>query len=261
MLKHPHSLVVAWLLASLCAAGTARAQGSYEIQVYPSSPVAPRTTIFELHSNVSPGGIKANADGTQPNHHAWHETLEVTHGFSEWFEVGFYAFTSIRSGDGWQFVGSHIRPRVSVPERFNWPVGVSLSQEIGYQRPYFSTDTWTWEIRPILDQQLGPVYWAVNVAFEKTLSGGNQHNGWGIAPAAKVSVELTPKIAAGIEYYSDLGTTRRIEPWRSQGHQVYPSIDLFLSKDWEFNAGIGFGLTPESDKVNVKVIVGRRLPF
>jgi hypothetical protein len=32
---------------------------------------------------------------------------------------------------------------------------VSLSQEIGYQRRDFSPDTWTWEIRPIVDKKIG----------------------------------------------------------------------------------------------------------
>ena len=51
-----------------------------------------------------------------------------------------------------QWVGDHIRPRVRVPESWRWPVGVSLSTEVGYQRAVYSPDTWTWEIRPIVDK-------------------------------------------------------------------------------------------------------------
>jgi len=47
-----------------------------------------------------------------PTNHAEHETVEITQGLSNWSEVGFYIFTSARSGDGWQWVGDHIRPRV-----------------------------------------------------------------------------------------------------------------------------------------------------
>jgi hypothetical protein len=39
-------------------------------------------------------------------------------------------------------VGDHIRPRFRIPESWHWPVGVSLSNEIGYQRPEFSADSW-----------------------------------------------------------------------------------------------------------------------
>ena len=54
------------------------------------------------------------------------------------------------------------RPRVRVPEKWKWPVGVSLSLEAGYQRARFSADTWTLEIRPIIDKQIGPWYLAFN---------------------------------------------------------------------------------------------------
>ena len=56
-----------------------------------------------------------------------------------------------------QWVGDHIRPRISVPDSWDWPVGVSLSTEIGYQRAVYSPDTWTWEIRPIIDKSHRPL--------------------------------------------------------------------------------------------------------
>ena len=67
--------------------------------------------------------------------------LEITKGINDWSEVGFYVFTSEQSGHGAQWVGDHIRPRVRVPDKWHWPVGVSLSTEIGYQRAVYSPDT------------------------------------------------------------------------------------------------------------------------
>jgi hypothetical protein len=239
----------------------ASAQGSYEIQVYGAELIPPRHTMFEFHNNFTPRGIQAPADGTQPTDRAFHETLEITHGFSEWLEVGLYQFTSLREGDGWQWVGSHIRPRVSVPARWKWPFGVSFSQEIGYQKAYFSPDTWTWEIRPIVDQQIGRFYWSVNLAFERTLSGEGTHKGFDFSPAAKVSYQASSKVALGLEYYGGVGALTHVEPGSSQQHQVFPSVDLDLSPDFEFNAGVGFGLTRATDGLIVKVIVGYRAPF
>ena len=74
------------------------------------------------------------------------------------FETGFYIFSSITPDYGWQWVGDHIRPRVRAPVSWHWPVGVSLSAEFGYQRPAYSADTWTLEVRPIIDKQLGRLY-------------------------------------------------------------------------------------------------------
>lgn len=242
-------------------AAPARGQGSYEIQVYAADLVARGRTMVELHTNITPRGPRERAVGVQPDEHALHETLEVTHGYSEWLEVGFYAFTSLRGGEGWQWVGSHVRPRVSVPASWHWPVGVSLSQEIGYQRRRFSENTWTWEIRPIIDLERGPLYLAANLALERALRGPGRGHGFDFSPAVKLGVRITPTLTAGVEYYGDLGYLRDVNPFQQQGHQVFPSVDLDLSPDWEFNAGVGRGLTDASDGWVVKVIVGRRLPF
>src|SRR5438045_544882 len=99
--------------------------------------------------------------------HALHVTIEITHGFTPWFETGFYIFTSIQPGAGWEWVGNHIRPRISLPEECHWPVGVSLSTELGYERRSFTEDTWTWELRPIIDKQFGRWYFALNPSLEK----------------------------------------------------------------------------------------------
>ena len=100
------------LLTTLASApfGPLYAQGCYEIQMYGSELVSPGATIFELHSNFTFKGSKTVVDGQYPTEHQLHETLEITHGFSDWFELGFYVFTSADSRVGWQWVGDHIRP-------------------------------------------------------------------------------------------------------------------------------------------------------
>src|SRR5205807_5658722 len=126
-------------LVSVCLCPSfAHAQDNYEIQVYPSETVSRGVTMVELHNNFTAKGPKKTDDGTLPTNHAWHETIEITHGFHDWFETGFYIFTSARNGSGWDFVGTHIRPRFRVPPKWHWPLGVSLSQEIGYVRRKFS---------------------------------------------------------------------------------------------------------------------------
>ena len=130
---------VALAFLSICLFATlACGQNNYEIQVYGSETIPRGVTMIELHNNFTAKGSKKTNDGTLPTNHAWHETIEITHGFNDWFETGFYIFTSARSGSGLDFVGTHIRPRFRVPAKWHWPVGVSLSQEIGYGRRKFS---------------------------------------------------------------------------------------------------------------------------
>src|SRR5208337_3298703 len=135
------------------------AQDNYEIQVYSSEATPKNVTMVEIHSNFTLDGSKRMINGVLPSNHAMHETLEITQGWTDWFETGFYVFTSIQpggsGGGGWNWVGDHIRPRFTAPESWHLPVGVSISQEIGYQRRKFAEDSWNYELRPIIDKKLG----------------------------------------------------------------------------------------------------------
>jgi len=249
------------------SAHVAQAQDNYEIQVYGADTVAPKTTMLELHSNFTVDGTKPlpgskyAANGLYPTNRAEHETVEITQGINNWSEVGFYIFTSARDGDGWQWVGDHIRPRVRVPDSWRWPLGVSLSTEVGYQRRQFSTDTWTWEIRPIMDKTMGRWYFAVNPALERSFHGQTVNQGVGFSPNAKFGYDFNKYISGGLEYYADYGSLRGFDSLHNQQQQFFPAIDLNVSPDWEINFGVGVGPTAATDHLIVKGIVGRRFDW
>ena len=239
----------------------ASAQDNYEIQVYGYDMVPPAHTMVELHSNFTVDGSKSVVDGVLPSNHAEHETVEITQGFTDWFETGFYIFTSIQPNGGWMWVGDHSRPRFRVPESWHWPVGVSLSNEIGYQRRIFSTDTWTWEIRPIVDRQIGPWYLSFNPTLDRSWHGPGVNQGVVFSPNAKVSYNFTKRIAGGLEYYASYGPLTDFDPLRQQQQQFFPSIDVDFGPQWEFNFGVGVGTTASTDHLIVKCIIGRRFDW
>ena len=78
---------VVFLLAA--AAPFARGQSNYEIQVYGSETVAPRTTMVELHSNFTADGQRNVVDGMEPTNHAEHETIEITQGVTSGLRLAF----------------------------------------------------------------------------------------------------------------------------------------------------------------------------
>lgn len=257
-----------WIWAGLgilvivaCTAGPSCAQDNYEIQVYGSDTVDPGHTMVELHNNFTFEGSKTVQDGMFPTNHQWHETIEITHGFTDWFETGFYIFTAAQNGRGWDWVGDHIRPRVRVPKKWNWPVGVSISQEFGYQRSQFSPDTWTYELRPIVDKTLGRWYLSFNPSFDKSFHGPSQNLGFVFSPNFKVSYDITKKIAGGVEYYGSLGPVTGFDPVSQQQQQIIPAIDLNFSEKWEFNFGVGVGVTRATDHLLAKMILGYRFDF
>src|SRR3982074_315296 len=90
------SLPALALSAILSAVAPVAAQNNFEIQVYGSETVAPGTTMVELHSNVAAQGTTWTINGVLRTQGAFHETLEITHGWTPWLETGFYVFTSIQ---------------------------------------------------------------------------------------------------------------------------------------------------------------------
>src|ERR1700729_2480700 len=248
-------------MAVILVTRSAVAQGNYEIQVCGADTVAPKRLMTEMHSNCTPKGQKYYINGVIPTNHQQHETLELTEGITSWSEIGFYVFTSEQDGHGVQWVGDHIRPRVRAPDSWHLPVGLSLSTEIGYQRAVYSPDTWTWEIRPIIDKTAGRWYFAVNPALERTLHGPDVNQGLGFSPAAKVSYDFTRVVSGGIEWYADYGAIGNISPVHKQQQQLFLVTDLNVSPVWEINIGVGVGATSATDHLIVKAILGRRFDW
>src|SRR5580693_7487052 len=132
-----------WIIFGCLLPFFSKEQDNYEIQVYGSQTVIKGSTMVELHSNYTFDGQKTTENGVLPTNHVLHETLEITRGWTSWFETGIYLFNTIGSKNRTGYVGSHIRPRIMAPQVWNWPVGVSLSLEAGYQKRQYSEDDWT----------------------------------------------------------------------------------------------------------------------
>ncbi len=235
------------------------AQDNYEIQVYGSETVPKHSTMLELHSNFTFNGNKDKVNGVLPTNHVFHETIEITHGFTDWFETGFYLFNTLGNSGRTAYVGSHIRPRVMLPIKYHFPVGLSFSAEIGYQKKEYSEDDWTLELRPIIDKTIKHLYLSLNPVFGKVLHGLNTDQGLVFSPNAKMSYAFTKVIAAGFEYYGSIGPLSKFSSFQQQQQQLFFAIDLDIIKDWEFNVGYGVGFTNATDKSILKCIVGYRL--
>ena len=272
--KAVRGLFLFLLCLAFLPASNARAQENYEIQVYPSETQAPKTLLIELHSNFTAQGSTEPEFGMLPTQHQEHETIELTEGLTDWSELGFYIFTSEQNGYGVQWVGDHIRPRVRVPTRWHWPVGVSLSTEFGYARPLYAIPTWSWQIMPIVDQTIGRWYWSVNTTMVYNVNSAAAPASFTAAeaqdyylnvappgltfgPAATLTYAPSKYYNIGVEYYSYYGKFGQFVTLHNQQQQFFPVTNLFLSPKWELNFGVGVGATAGTDHVIVKFILGR----
>ena len=231
------------------------AQADNEIQVY-SSPITPKgVTFVELHQNYTFQGSKYLTD---KNAARWvNETLEITRGIGGNFELGFYTFTGISPDGKFEYLGNHIRPRFTVPASWGWKVGASLSMEIGFIKPDGENKyVMDGELRPIIDKTLGKVYLGFNPNIGFVFTGPNRHAE--IEPQFKTYYNFHDKFGLGIEYYSSLGTFSKIETTNYQEHILGPMLNLLSSPDWELETGFLFGLTPNSNQMIFKLLVGRR---
>lgn len=238
---------------------TLNAQENYEIQVYSAPTMTKGQSIFELHSNFTVSGGKDITKGVIPSHHAWHETIEITHGITDNFELGFYVFTNYTPGYGWKIIGTHLRARIAAPEKWKLPIGLSLSAEIGWQQKEYAAETFSMELRPIIDKTLGRLYFSLNPVLGITFKGVEQPSAPAFTPNCKAAFAATKKLSIGTEYYGDLGPLNKFEKLPEQNHAIFLVADLFLDPKWEINFGPGFGLTDASDGLVVKLLVGRRI--
>jgi hypothetical protein len=232
-------------------------QDNYEIQVYPSETIEKDNTMVELHSNVS-FVSPVMSEEILSKQHSFHETLEITHGFTSFFEVGFYHFNNIQNELNLQWVGNNLRPRIRVPDNWNWPVGLSLSTEIGYRSKTYSPDTWTMEIRIIIDKDFKVAYLSFNPTFGKSFKGLNENQPFDFEPSLKIAFHLNKKFDLGAEYYGATGPLFHSPSFQNQEHILYATLDLNLHPRWEFNLGTGWGLTDSTDKFIIKLILGHK---
>jgi hypothetical protein len=237
------------------------AQENYEIQVYGSQTQAKHSSIFELHSNYTFNGEKDISKGVRPSYHSLHETLEITTGITDNFELGFYLFTNHTPGYGYQVIGSHIRPRIMAPASWHCPVGLSLSVEFGYQSQFYSPDLWNLEIRPIIDKQWDKLYVAFNPTLGISLKGVDNDARPVFEPNVKASYAFFKNATLGFEYYGSLGAITNFEKPADQEHALFLAYDLANNPKWELNIGPGWGLTKATDGFVFKILVGRRVQW
>ncbi|MEP7321452.1 MAG: hypothetical protein ABI761_06015, partial [Saprospiraceae bacterium] len=193
--------------------------------------------------------------------HSTHETIEITTGLAKNFELGFYLFTNVTAGHGFQFVGTHIRPRITAPLSWGLPVGISLSTEIGYQKAAYSDETWNIEIRPIVDKQWDKFYAAFNPTMGISLSGVSGKHTPAFEPNVKLAYQFFKTTNLGLEYYGGMGYINNFDPLRDQSHAMYLVYDLTGNVKWELNIGAGLGLTQSTEKFVAKILVGRRITW
>jgi hypothetical protein len=96
---------------------------------------------------------------------------------------------------------------------------------------------------------------------DRSFHGPSVSQGLVFSPNFKAGYDLTKRINMGLEYYGSLGPITGFDPVRDQQQQIIPAIDLNLGPNWEFNFGVGVGVTHSTDHLLIKMILGRRFDW
>ncbi|HCU11464.1 MAG TPA: hypothetical protein DGB72_04980 [Gemmatimonadetes bacterium] len=224
----------------------ASAQQGYEFEVYDTHLTTPGTTEFELNANFVASGRKQIENGLFPTHHMLRSSFEIGRGLTNWLEASAYVLGVHQSGIGSSYVGNRIRVTASAPSAWNLPVEFGLTQEIGYARPGFAENRWTYELSPMIGKTWGPLAVAFNPVFERSLAGETSHP-VEFEPKARVGYGIGAEGSISLEYYSTLGPTSGFDPRSEQKHQLFVAFEKEWAEDWEMAVSVGRGLTSSSD--------------
>ena len=250
-----------WLAAIALVLSTARAYSGAcsvtdEIQVYNAEIAKVGQWTVQSHSNFAISGCKEPAfpGGIVPNH-ALNGTPEFAYGVAPWLELGFYIPYSVGGNGTFYANGAKLRQLFVSPDAAKREFFFGVNFEESYAPPPFSQTRWNMEIRPIVGWRKNNWEFIFNPIVD---IGFGEDGDATFAPAARLARSFGENFSLGIEYYADLGPLQGFEPWNQQQHNVFAVVDFKIGR-FDINAGIGYGLTPNSDRVMAKMIVGTEL--
>jgi len=249
--RHRAVAVVVFLLA---VPVMALAQAD-EIQVYDGGLAAPGVFNLTLHNNFTPTGMAEPAfPGAVVADGSLNGVPEFALGVTRWFEAGLYLPLYSRDKNaGWGIDGFKLRALFAVPNADDRTFFYGANVEFSYNARRWDTTRLTSEIRPIVGWHVKPVDIIINPIVDTAYDGLANLE---VVPAARVAVTVSPRWGVAVEEYADLGPVHALLPRTKQAHQIYAVVDR-TGGAWDIEAGVGVGLTDESDALTFKLILSR----
>jgi hypothetical protein len=231
-----------------------------EIQVYDDAINAKGEYSLELHLNTTPNGIKTgNYNGEVLTNGNTRITPEFAYGLGNGFELGLYLNTVVNNGR-WDYAGYKARLKwLPILEKDGYPFFAGVNVEVGNVLYQYDQSRYGAEARFILGKHVDKWLFVVNPIFGHALSQPYRTEGPNFAMAARVSRDVTPELALGVEYYSDIGLINQTIAYQQTGQAAFLMM-YWDGKPFSFQFGVGKGLTQNTDSLTVKGIISIPLP-
>lgn len=232
------------------------ANAADEIQVYNASIAAPGQFTIQQHLNDIPLGLKDPPfPGGLVSNHSLNGTPEFAYGVTDWWEVGLYLPFAVQDqkflSDAFKVRTLFVSPHADQRDFF-----YGLNLEFGNATPIFAQTRFTLEVRPIIGVRSADYEFIVNPILDAGLGKLGELD---FAPAARLARKLAPDTFLGLEYYADFGEIGNFAKLADQQHTLFLVTDFKLGV-FDVDFGVGYGLTPSSDRWVVKTIIGYAFP-
>src|ERR1700719_3556187 len=226
-----------------------------EIQVYDAVIAEPGVFNLTWHNNFIADGLNTPAfpGGLIPDK-SFNGVTEWAYGVTDWFELGLYLpLYSISKDRGATINGGKIRLLFVRPHADDHKFFYGANFEFSYNAKHWDSSRFTSEIRPIIGLHLHPVDIIVNPILDTDWTGVSNYF---FAPSMRLAYNYSPKWTFAAEHYAGYGPVRQFATVSGQYHALWAVVD-HTSKVLDVEAGIGFGLTPATDKVTLKLMLSR----
>jgi hypothetical protein len=255
--RHGSRLLPVWLAgAAFSLLPGQPAKATDEIQVYNAGIAAVGQFTIQQHLNYVPLGVKDPPfPGGLISNNSINGTPEFAYGITDWWEVGLYLPFAIKDQ---QFLSNAFKLRTlfvspSADQR-NFFYGVNF--EFSNTTPKFAQTRFAMEIRPIIGLRNADYEFIVNPIVD---IGFGKYGEADFAPAVRVARKLDKDLFVGLEYYADFGKIGDFLKLPDQQHLLFAVTDFKLGV-MDVNFGVGYGLTPGSDRWVIKTILGYAFP-
>jgi hypothetical protein len=245
------------VVGAVMAIAVAGARADDEIQVYNAEIAEVGQWTVQQHLNYAINGRKEpDFPGGIVPHHTLNGTPEFAYGITDWWELGFYLPFAIDSRDRFLSNGGKIRNLFVSPHAAERNFFYGVNFEFSYETPPFSETRYGLEIRPIIGMRNKEWEIIVNPIIDMGFGALGETD---FLPAARLARNLGDDRFVGVEYYSDFGQIGNFLPLNEQRHQIFAVTDFKLGV-FDIDLGLGYGLTPGSDRLVAKAIIGYAFP-
>jgi hypothetical protein len=257
-LRRGRGLAVAAVSFVAALVGTSPAHAVDEIQVYTAEINEVGQFSVQQHLNYTIKGLTEPAyPGALIDNHALNGTPEFAYGVTPWLELGLYVPWAVNEQG--QFLSNNFKLRTLfvIPDAPKKDFFYGLNFEYDFPSWPFVPAHFAMEVRPIIGWRNPQWEFIINPIID--FAWGGQLGGVDFAPAARLARNLGNDRFIGLEYYSGLSTPGNFQSFLQQSHQLFAVTDFKIG-EVDVDLGIGYGLTPGSDRWVAKTILSYAFP-